>query len=334
VAGVRALQARPGAALVVVGFFAQTFVRGLLITLIVVASIELLGLGEAGIGLLSASIGAGGFAGALVALRLAGRPRLAPAFALALALWGLPIAIIGAWPVAVLAASALFVTGVSNAVLDVAGFTLLQRSVPHQSRLAVFGLLEGVAGLGGATGGLTAPLLLGGFGPRGALFVAGAILPILALVTWPGVAQTDREAVIPERQLARLRAIPLFAPLPLTALERLAGAAVPVEFAPGQVLMAEGEPGDHYIIIETGDVEVTDAGRYLRTVGPGEGIGEIALLRQVPRTATVTAIGRVTGYTLDAAAFLDAVAAPASSAAAAVVIGERLAHSTKARSIE
>jgi len=331
-AGIRALAARPGAALLVADFFAQTFVRGLLITLIVVASIGLLGLGEGGIGLLNGAIGAGGLAGGLVALGLAGRPRLAPAFAVALAFWGLPIAVIGGWPFALVAVVALFVVGLSNAVLDVAGFTLLQRSVPNESRLAVFGLVEGLIGAGVALGSLTAPILLGAFGPQGALVIAGAILPVLALGTWPRIARIDSEVVVPERHLALLRAIPFFAPLPMTALERLAGAAVPVTFATGEKLMTQGEPGDRYIVIESGAVDVVGDGRLLRKCGPGNGIGEIALLRRVPRTATAIARSPVSGYALDTAAFLDAVATPASSAAAALMIGERLARSSEARS--
>jgi len=331
-AGIRALAAHPGAALLVADFLAQTFVRGLLITLVVVTSIGLLGLGEGGIGLLNGSMGAGGLAGGLVALGLAGRSRLAPAFAVALAFWGLPIAVIGGWPFALVAVVALFVVGLSNAVLDVAGFTLLQRSVPNESRLAVFGLFEGLIGAGVALGSLTAPILLGTFGPQGALVIAGAILPVLALGTWPRIARTDADVVVPERQLALLRAIPFFAPLPMTALERLAGAAVPVTFATGEALMTQGEPGDRYIVIESGAVDVVGDGRLLRKCGPGNGIGEIALLRRVPRTATAIARSPVSAYALDAAAFLDAVAAPASSAAAALVIRDRLGRSGEARS--
>jgi Cyclic nucleotide-binding domain len=325
-AGVRALRAHPGAALIVGDFFAQTFVRGLLITLVVVASIGILRLGEGGIGLLNGAMGAGGLAGGLLALGLAGRSRLAPAFAVALALWGLPIAVIGGLPFAAVAIVELFVTGLANAVLDVAGFTLLQRSVPNESRLAVFGLFEGLIGLGVALGSIAAPILLGVLGPQGALLATGAILPVLAVVTWPRIARTDSEVVVPERQLALLRTIPFFAPLPMTALEQLAGAAVPVAFANGETLMAQGEPGDRFIVIENGTVDVVGDGRFIRACGPGNGIGEIALLRRVPRTATAIARSPVTGYAFGTEAFLDAVAMPASSAAAALLVRQRLAE--------
>jgi hypothetical protein len=323
--GVRALADHPGAAFLVTDFVAQTFVRGLLITLVVVASIGLLGLGEAGIGLLNGAMGAGGLAGGLLALGLAGRSRLAPAFTVALVFWGLPIAAIGLWPVAVVGVVALFVTGVSNAVLDVSGFTLLQRSVPNDSRLAVFGLFEGLIGVGVALGSVTAPVLLGVLGPQGALVATGAILPILAVVTWPRISRTDSEVVVPERQLALLRSIPFFAPLPMTALERLAGAAVPVAFAKGETLMAQGEAGDRFIVIESGAVDVVGDGRFIRACGPGNGIGEIALLRRVPRTATAIARSPVTAYAFGAEEFLDAVAMPASAAAAALLVQQRLA---------
>ena len=325
-AGVRALRAHPGAALLVADFVAQTFVRGILLTLVVVVSIGLLRLGEGGIGLLNGAMGAGGLGGGLLALGLAGRSRLAPAFAVALVFWGLPIAAVGAWSLAVVGVVALFVTGVSNAVLDVAGFTLLQRTVPNESRLAVFGLFEGLIGLGVALGSVAAPILLAVLGTQGALVATGAILPILAVVTWPRIFRTDSEVVVPERQVALLRAIPFFAPLPMTALERLAGAAVPVAFADGETLMAQGEPGDRFIVIESGTVDVSADGQFIRACGPGNGIGEIALLRRVPRTATAIARSPVTAYAIGNEAFLDAVATPASSAAAAQLVGQRLAN--------
>jgi CRP-like cAMP-binding protein len=116
----------------------------------------------------------------------------------------------------------------------------------------------------------------------------------------------------------------------MTGLEQLAAAAVPVTFAAGEALMTQGEPGDRYIVIESGAVDVIGDGRLLQKCGPGNGIGEIALLSRVPRTATAIARSAVSGYALDAAAFLDAVAAPASSAAAALVVRERLARSARA----
>jgi hypothetical protein len=293
--------------------------------LTVVAAIELLRLGEPGVGLLNGALGAGGFVGALAAIALAGRRNLAPSFAVALTGWGLPIAVIGGWPYAGLAVVALLIVGVSNAILDVAGFTLLQRGIPDDRRTSVFRLLEGTVGIAVAVGSIAAPVLVEAFGVTGALGITGAILPIVAVATWPWVSRIDREAVIPERELAILRAVPMFALLPLTALERLAGSLVPLRFAAGDVLMREGEPGDRYYVVAEGRLDVSQGGRLLRHCGPGVGVGEIALLRRIPRTATVVAAEPTEVFALDSADFLAAVSGDARSAAAAErVVGERL----------
>lgn len=323
-AGFRALAHRPGPALVFLGFMGQVFVRGLLVTLVVVASLELLGLGDAGVGWLNAAVGAGGLLGALIAAGLSGRVPLSRVFAFSLAFWGLPIAVIGGWPVPLIALLALFVTGLSNASLDVAGFTILQRSLSLSERVPVFGLFEGGVGIALALGGIGGPILVALLGPRGSLLVAGAVLPLVAVVTWPRIRHVERESMVPEDRLHLVRDIPLFAPLNLSELERLASAMTPVEFGSGEVIMREGEPGDRYVIIDDGAVDVSQDGRYLRSFGRGSGIGEIALLRDVPRTATVTASEPTRAFALDALAFKSAMAGPRAWAAAEAVMAERL----------
>jgi MFS family permease len=330
--GPSALRKAPGAATVLLDFAAQVFVRGLSTTLTVVAAVELLGLGDAGVGLLGAAYGLGGLLGAIGAAGLAGRPRVGPTFAVALALWGLPLAVIGALPGAAVAVAALLVSGVANAVLDIAGFTILQRGVPTESRVQVFGLLEATAGIGMSAGGLVAPLLLAAWGARGALGIAGAILPIMAMATWPRVRRADDEAVVPELELALLRGIPLFARLPLTATERLAGSLEAATFAAGETIMREGDEGDRYLIISDGEVEVTAGGRLMNRCGAGEGVGEIALLHAVPRTATVVATRPTSGFYLSSAQFLAAIAGPTSAAAARDVAAERLARTARGAS--
>jgi len=317
----------PGATLVMGDFVAQTFVRGLLITLIVVMSIELLGLGDGGVGLLNAMIGLGGLVGALGALGLAGGSRLTTVFAIALAGWGLPLVLIGVVPVALLALPALFLTGVSNAVLDVSGFTLIQRGVRNEDRVTWFGVMEGLFGIGLLSGSLVAPALVATVGAEAALIVAGTVLPLLAVTTWHPIARLAPRSAGADERLRLLRRNALFAPLPLTALDRLTESLVPVSFSAGDVVMVKGEPGDHYLVIAEGEVEVSDDGRSLETCGPGDGVGEIALLRSVPRTATVAARSHVLGYTIDAAAFLTALAGPTAAAAADALVRGRLNRS-------
>ena len=321
------LRRYPAAALVVGDFVAQVFVRGIFIALTVAVSIELLDLGEGGVGLLNAAVGLGGLLGALGALGLAGGARLGTVFVVALAGWGLPLVLIGAWPVALVALVALFVTGVSNAVLDVSGFTLVQRGVANEDRVTVFAVMEGLFGVGLLLGSLAAPALDALVGTQGALVVAGAILPFCALATARIIRRSaDRDAAA-EEHLEVLRRNPLFAPLPLTALDRLAEGMSLCSFAPGEVVMRKGDSGEHYILIADGEVDVSDDGKALVTLGPGDGLGEIALLRRVPRTATATARTPVTGYAIDAPAFLAAVAGPAAAAAAEAVVADRLERS-------
>lgn len=324
-AGVRAIALVPGPRLVVLGFGAQTVVRGLLVVLTVAASMELLGMGEAGVGVLSAAMGAGGVAGAIAAIALAGRPRLAPWFSLALAGWGLPIAVIGVLAEPAVALAMMVAIGVSNAVLDITGFTLLQRTIPNDTRVAVMGLLDAVGTGGQAIGGLVAPILLGLLGIEASLVVTGVLLPVVALAGWPGLRQVDDQAVIPVDQLARIRAVPLFAPLSLAILEHLAGRLAAVHFPAGAALMREGEPGDRYYLVTSGSATVSQGGVTLGRVGPGDGVGEIALLRDIPRTATVRADDDVEALALERADFLEAVTGhPASRDEADRLVTDRL----------
>ena len=323
----RVLRRYPSALLVTSDFTAQVTIRGLLFTLIVVGSNEFLDMGDSGVGLLTAAIGLGGLAGAAGALGLSGGSGLGRVFVIALAAWGIPLVLIGAVPLPAVALAALFATGVSNAVLDVSGFTLMQRGVSNEDRVTVFAASESMWGSGLLVGSLLAPALIAVFGPQGAFIVAGAVLPVLAIATGRPIARGARTAPNTEAQLSLLRRNPLFAPLPLTALDRLSEGLVPVTFAAGEIVMREGDEGDRYLLIAGGEVEVSTDDRHLRTCGPGDGIGEIALLRQVPRTATVLAKTDVSAFEIDGAAFLAAVSGPAAAAAAEAVATARLEHS-------
>jgi CRP-like cAMP-binding protein len=171
-----------------------------------------------------------------------------------------------------------------------------------------------VAGLGLVTGSLLAPALLAAFGPSGALAIAGSVLPILSLIVYARIGRADRVSVIDEDIVRLVRQVDVFAELPLTAVERLAAGMTPVSARQGEVLVREGEPGDTFVILGTGAVEVTVGGEEMDRLGPGAGFGEIALLRRSPRTATITALTDVTGYAVDADTFACAVSGPATAA--------------------
>src|SRR4029077_4176162 len=215
--GLRALQRRPIPRWSMLGVFGQVLTRGLLNSLVVVASIELLGLGDPGVGLLNAALGLGGLFGALFAMSLTRAGGLVRTMCTTLAYWGAPIAVIGLLPVPAVAIGAMAVVGVANAAYDVAVFTIFQRGSSNEERGPVFSVFEGVAGLGLVAGSLLAPVFIAEFGTRGALAVTGAILPIIALVIYSRIGRLDRVSVVDEGMVRLLREVPAFAELPLTA---------------------------------------------------------------------------------------------------------------------
>jgi MFS family permease len=324
-AGFRAIGAERRLRLLVGLFGAQTFVFGILNVLIVVIALELLDTGEAGVGFLNSAIGIGGLIGALAAAALVGRRRLATNFGVGIFIWGLPIALVAVWPNQVFALVLLALVGVGNTLVDVSGMTLLQRAAPEDVLARVFGVLESVLLLTIGLGGLVAPLLLDWVGTRGALIVAGVLLPLVVIPAWPRLTRIDRAAHIPAEQLDLLRRNQIFAPLPPPTLERLAESLEEVPIERGRVVVRQGETGDRFYLVRDGTLQVAINGRDVQTLGPGDSFGEIALLRDVPRTASVIAQSEGMLYSLDRDTFIPAVTGFAQSLSAAEgVMGMRL----------
>jgi MFS family permease len=323
-AGFKAIAVERRLRLVIALYSAQTVVAGALGVLVVVTALDLLDQGEAGVGLLNAASGIGGIAGALAAFALIGRKRLATDFGLGIVLWGAPLAVIGAWPNTAVALVALGVLGLGNTLVDVAGLTLLQRTAPPAVIGRVFGVLEmllvGTIGLGAAL----APVLIAWIGIRWSLVVTGAFLPILAALTWRRLLTIDAQSKPPEA-VGLLERIPLFAPLPTPQLELLAAQLEPVDVTSGTEVIHQGERGDRFYVVETGRFEVTVDGARVGELGPGDFFGEIALLRDVPRTAAVKALADGRLLALGREDFLAAVTGhPPSVRAADAVVGARL----------
>ncbi len=314
---------------VLVGLYAaQTLVSGALNVLVVVVALQFLRIGDKGLGYLLSALGVGGVVGAVAALALIGRKRLAPSFGVGIVLWGAPIALMAVWTSQTSAIVLLAVVGLANTVVDVAGLTLLQRAVPDEVLARVFGILESLVLGTIAVGSILAPVLVHGLGVRWALIVTGAFLPVLAALTWGRVLSIDAAAKFAERELELLRGISFFGPLPGPALEHLASSLVSHRFSAGEVVFRQGDPGDRFYVVGEGEVDVTQDGRLLTTLGRGEYFGEIALLRNVPRTAGITARTDIEVLSLERDEFIGAVTGHTPSAEAAnVVVGSRLRRS-------
>jgi MFS family permease len=316
-AGFRTIASDSRLRLVVGLFAAQTLVYGALIVLLAVASIQLLDLGSPGIGYLNAALGVGGLIGGIVAVTLVGTRRLALTFGLALILWGAPILVIGLWAQAAPAFVLIGVAGLGLTLVDVAGFTLLQRAVPEEVLARVFGVLHSAFFATGGIGAIIAPALDSALGIRTALIVTGAVLPAVTIPAFGLLAQIDRTLKVPTAELERLRAIPMFAPLPAPTLESLASGLMRVEVGAGETVFRQGDAGDRFYIVDSGEVEIEIDGREANLLGPGDSFGEIALLRDIPRTATARARKETQLFALERDAFLGAVTGHTASTEAA-----------------
>jgi MFS family permease len=324
-AGFRTIWRDSRLSLIVALFAAQTFVYGGLTVLIAVASIQLLGLGSPGIGYLNAALGVGGLIGGVVAVTLVGVRRLALIFGVGLVLWGTPILVLGLWAKTGPAFVLIGLAGLGMTLTDVAGFTLLQRAVPEEVLARVFGVLHSAFFAAGGIGAIIAPALVSWLGIKGALIVTGALLPAVTAPSFGMLGRIDRSLTVPTAQINALRAIEMFAPLPAPTLEALAMSLARVDVPAGETLFRQGDHGDRFYIIESGEVEIEIDGRVVNVLGPGDHFGEIALLRDIPRTATARARKETQLYALDRDAFLGAVTGHAgSSEAAETVVAARL----------
>jgi MFS family permease len=327
-AGFRLLAREPHPRLIIALFVAQTIVRGALNVLIVVVAFRLLHAGGGWVGFLSGAVGAGTLVGGFASMTLAGR-KLALPFGVGLLLWGIPIALMAATPHRLTALLLLALVGIGNAVEDVTGETLLQRLVPDELLGRVLGVMFGGATAGMGIGAIAAPGLISAFGVRGALVATGAFLTVIVLVSWPSLRRIDAATSVPARELALLDGVPMFAPLPLAAKEQVARSLVRVSHPAGRAIVSEGETGDRFYILASGHARVTRDGVELRECGPGDYFGEIALLRDIPRTATVTASDEVELYALERGAFIDAATGHAAGREAGEqIVREQLARVT------
>ena len=326
-----AREERPRSVVVLLGL--STVLFGALDVLLVVLAIEQLSMGQSGVGFLNAALGAGGIVGSVIAVLLVGRPRLAAPFGAGLLLWGAALAAVGSSPLPLVAVVVLAVAGIGRTVMDVAGRTLLQRVAPDAVLSRIFGVLEGIEMASLAIGAIVAPVLIALAGIQGAFLVAGLSLVAVTALSWRTLLRIDAAGAVHPRELGGAHGRPILRAAPRARAGAAgSGTASGRRAAPAKRSSPRARRGIGSTSSSAASWPSSSTARRVRTLGPGESFGEIALLRGVPRTATIRAEAAVELLALDRHHFLEAVTGqPASAAAADIVIHAHLDRSTPDR---
>jgi hypothetical protein len=322
-AGLRTLVGTPLLATVVGVYALQAVVAGALAVFTVVLALQVLHIGNAGVGYLDSAFGIGGILGGVGAAALARGRRLALAFAVGVLVWGVGIALVGIATSTVVVCLLLAGVGAGNTVVDVAAITLLQRSAPAEAIGRVFGVLESIMLAAIGAGSILAPALIAVLGVRTTIVATGLTLPVAVLATGRWLIRLDTVPEAAQAHIRLLRELIVFAPLSQPVLEQIAVHLVPVTVLAGTAVVREGDPGELFYIVEEGALAVTVSGEPRPPIHPGGFFGEIALLRDTPRTATVTASEDCRLLTLGREQFLAAVTGHAETAAAADLVAAR-----------
>ena len=307
--------------LIVALYVAQTIVAGCSAVYGVTIALDLLKMSESGVGVLNAALGVGGLIGGVAALVLAQRGKLSRDFGIGVALWAAPLLLVAAFASIPAALVAMVLIGIGNSIVDVNAETIVQRLVPDEVLGRVFGALDSAAIGGMALGAAIMSLMTATIGLRGGLVIIGVGVTVLVLLAIPGLVRVDKTALAPEG-LDLLRGVPMLAVLPEHVIERLARTSELMTVGAGAQVFAEGDHGDKFYVIESGVALVSKSGQPVAELGGGQSFGEIALLRDVSRTATVEAVTDLTVRAIERRHFLQAVTGHAdASQQAELVVG-------------
>jgi MFS family permease len=302
------------------------FFEGAADVLAVIVALDLLGLGQGAVGYLNAGWGIGALLGGGALAVLLHRGQLTAALVVGCLLAGASLALPGLWVVAAAGYIAWLGMGAGYTFVEVVARTLLQRLGSDETLARALAFLETSRYVAMALGSIAVPALIALLGIRGTLIGIGLIVPAFAVARWSALRALEIGAPVHAERFRLLRQQPIFAPLPIDTLERLSHDLVPVTPAPGTAVITQGQPGDRFYLIEAGEVEVLVNGVPRRRQSEGECFGEIALLKDVPRTATVSALEGCRLLALDRNHFISAVTGHRRSGeAAASVVESRLA---------
>jgi len=296
---------------------------GALDLLCVVLAVSFLHMGPGGPGFLNAALGGGALFAGFVTAFLVGRRHLANTFIVALCIAVAALAVIGAIPKVAPAILLIGTVGLAGAVFDVTGRTLLQRSAPADAIAGSFSILEALMDLGLALGAILVRVAIAIGGLKAALIAPAVIALLLMAGLWRQLRRIDASATVPQVEIQLLRSISIFAALPAPSLETIARELEPVAVSTGTVVITEGERGDSYYVVADGELAISRGDQLLQMVSRGDGFGEIALVRDVPRQASVTAVTDASLYALNRELFIQAVTGHLTAASAVRTIVAR-----------
>lgn len=264
--------------------------------------------GSGSAGWLLAGFGLGAFLGAVASVPLlGGRRMVVPLLATGVAM-GAPFVVFVA-PIGLAVAFVLTVVAGAGAALSwLVGLVTLQRHQSSASLSAVLGVVEAVGLAGLALGSFAFAQLLSATSFTVALATSGAVVVgATALATLRLAPSRVLDEPPPAAVFHRLADDEVFASLPLPALERLARSAEELHVTEGHVLTRQGEPGDRYYVLVAGSVDVHVNGVAHERMTAGMSFGEVAVLHDIPRLATVTALDDVRVLCIGRDAFLEAI---------------------------
>jgi hypothetical protein len=298
-------------------------VVGALDLLCVVLALKYLRMGSGGPGLLNSAMGAGGLGAGLLTILLVGWRRLVGVLTVSIAVALAALGLIGVWRSVDLTFALIILVGFGGLIYDVTSQTLMQRVAPADSIAGSFMIREALANLGLAVGVIVVRVVIALFGLKAALLAPAVLGSVVIGALWHRMRTLDDAAVVPQVEIQLLRSLTLFAALPIQTIEGLARRLTPMFVAQGVSVITAGEPGDSYYCVSDGELSVTRDGLVVNHLSRGDGFGELALLRDVPRQATVTAVSGAWLYRLDKSSFLEMISSsPTAALMAESVIAE------------
>jgi MFS family permease len=323
VGGFRALREIPALRTPIFLFTGLLILEGTTDVQLVALALEDLDMGEGGPGIIYAAWGAGGIVGSALILWLLRRRGYGLAMWLGVLVLGVTLGLAGADGVA-LALALMVPAGLGFSLVETAAMGLVPRLADDAIAGRIYGLYEVLYAGATAVGALIAPPLISLTSVGGSLAIIGGAYALMGIFAWWALARLDEGQEEASRVRELFRRVSFLRPLPLPRLERLVRNSRPASLSAGTEIITRGEPGEDFYVIEQGTVDIVEYGR---SQGPDEGFGEIALLKDIPRTATVRAATHVRLRVLGRKAFLGAITADGdASAMASSVVDEHLAR--------